>query len=379
MLSKATKSKLLHLGLFILTFFTTTLAGVEWTLNKYLVLGISWSDFVQGFSFSVPFLLILTVHEFGHYFTARYHHIQVSLPYYIPMWLGFVLAPSIGTMGAFIRIRDHISSRKKYFDVGISGPLAGFVVALFILWYGFSHLPPKEYIYSVHPEYIEYPSIDEAIDASEGTTIHIGGNLLFNFFKNFVADSERLPHNSEMMHYPWILAGYLALFFTALNLLPIGQLDGGHILFGLLGDRKHAVVSRIFFTAFVFYAGMGWLTVDDIWKLFNGEVLNVLLNLFLYFLLMKIIFQSVFKNQKNVWLAIMSTFAGQLFIHAIWQAEGYTGWIVLAVIISKFMGVDHATTVDQKPLDIKRQILGWIALAIFVLCFSPNPLVVENI
>ena len=122
-------------------------------MGKYLFFGMSWEDFLLGFQFSIPFLLILTVHEFGHYFTARYHKISVTLPYYIPMWFGFIGMASLGTMGAFIRIKENILSRIKYFDVGVSGPIAGFVVAVMMLVYGFTHLPETEYIYEIHPEY----------------------------------------------------------------------------------------------------------------------------------------------------------------------------------------------------------------------------------
>ncbi|HTE29882.1 MAG TPA: site-2 protease family protein, partial [Chryseolinea sp.] len=141
---------LLQAGLFIATLITTTIAGADWCYQKSIFLpGYSWQDFASGFEFSVPFLLILTVHEFGHYFTARYYRVGVTLPYYIP------LPPfpfSIGTMGALIRLKSRIHSKKQNFDIGIAGPLAGFVMALVILFYGFTHLPEPDYIFQIHPE-----------------------------------------------------------------------------------------------------------------------------------------------------------------------------------------------------------------------------------
>lgn len=376
-MDKEKKRKLIQLGLFVLTLITTTLAGTEWMLNKYLVLGISWSDFTAGFAFSIPFLGILTVHEFGHYFTARYHQIKVSLPYYIPMWFGFILSPSIGTMGAFIRIRESIYSRVKYFDVGISGPIAGFVVALGVLWYGFSNLPSEDYIYKIHPEYANYESVGEAIEASEGVVIHLGGNLLFNFFRNYVADQSLLPHENELMHYPWLLAGYLALFFTALNLLPIGQLDGGHVLFGLVGPKKHAIISRILFTAFTFYAGLGFVTIHDLNDLSSQGLMSFLFSITMYIFIVYIASFSVFKEKRDRLLYATVLLTAQFILNMFTGWVGYEGWLLFSILLGRFLGVDHPPVIEDEGLSTGRQVLGWIALVIFILCFSPQPLVIE--
>lgn len=378
-LDKKQKTLFIQIGLFILTVITTTLAGAEWSRNSYIILGMSWDDFVAGFEFSIPFLGILTVHEFGHYFTAKYHKIKVSLPYYIPMWLGFIGGPSIGTMGAFIRIREHIASRMKYFDVGVSGPVAGFIVAVAVLWYGFANLPEKEFIYEIHPEYLEYNSIDEAIEATDGFAIKLGGNLLFDFFKEYVADPDRLPHQNEIMHYPWLLAGYLALFFTALNLLPIGQLDGGHVLFGLVGPKKHAIISRVLFTIFLFYAGLGWLTTADLENTSLDSIGGFLISLAAYLFIIYWCAFSVFKENRDRLLYATVLLTVQFFVSSIFKIEGYSGWLLFSLLIGRFIGVDHPPVVDNRPLSIGRQILGWIALIIFVLCFSPQPLVVDGI
>jgi membrane-associated protease RseP (regulator of RpoE activity) len=144
--------------LFIVVFFTTTFAGAEWIHGSYVLVpgtGFTWDKFVEALNFSVPFLLILTVHEFGHYIVARIHKVSVTLPYYIPLWFGFLpllglpILPSIGTGGALIRITGKVDTKKKFFDIGIAGPLAGFAVALAVLYYGFTHLPPQEYIYEI--------------------------------------------------------------------------------------------------------------------------------------------------------------------------------------------------------------------------------------
>ena len=119
---KSLKQPLIHLSLFIVTFITTTLAGAEWTYGKTILAdGYTWQDFFSGMSYSIPFLLILTAHEFGHYFTAIYNKVKTTLPYYIPLPpLGFMF----GTLGAVIRIKSHVHSKQQHFDIGIAGPLA---------------------------------------------------------------------------------------------------------------------------------------------------------------------------------------------------------------------------------------------------------------
>ena len=158
-MNKTTRTYLIQAVLFLVTLATTTLAGAEWQFNKFLFWTedtLSLEEILAGFNFSGPLLGFLTVHEFGHYITTRVHRVKASLPYYIPLWFGFIALPSIGTMGAFIRIREFVTSRTKYFDIGIAGPLAGFVVAVGVLIYGFTHLPPPEHIFTIHPEYEQF-------------------------------------------------------------------------------------------------------------------------------------------------------------------------------------------------------------------------------
>lgn len=145
------KTVIVHGGLFIATLITTTIAGAEWQTGKALIVtGLTWNEFFRGLLFSVPFLLIFTFHEFGHYFTARYHNIKSSLPYYIPL----PPIPSlIGTLGAVIRLKERVKSTKQNFDIGIAGPIAGFLIAMLVLTYGYTNLPDKEFVFDVHPEY----------------------------------------------------------------------------------------------------------------------------------------------------------------------------------------------------------------------------------
>ena len=339
---------------------------------------LGWTHFWQGFQFSIPFLGILTVHEFGHYFTAKAHQVKVSLPYYIPLWFG--LGQSIGTMGAFIRIQEVIRSRKKYFDIGIAGPLAGFVVALGVLWYGFANLPTLDYIFKIHPEYQKYGLGFARIVYDKNKmsgNILLGDNILFWFFKTYVADPSRLPNPYEMIHYPLILAGYLALFFTSLNLIPIGQLDGGHVLYGLIGNRAHRVVAPVLFWLFVAYAGLGMFKPDD-FKVATDELFwQKMSYLAFYIFFLHWCFSRVSENPQTSWLLALSVVVAQFGVSFVWPAAvGYDGFMVFAFLLGRVLGVYHPPTEDDQPLNWQRKALGWFALLVFVLCFSPKPFVV---
>jgi membrane-associated protease RseP (regulator of RpoE activity) len=414
------RTRLLQLGLLILTIFTTTFAGAEWIWGRFLFYGehtMSWADFQDGLSFSLPFLLILTCHEFGHYFTARYHQIKVSLPYYIPLWFGFMLVPSIGTMGAIIRIRESIVSRIKYFDVGVSGPIAGFVVALGVLWYGFSHLPETEYIYEVHPEYelfgADFEQKMEGVDTVilktslnperynyvmyqdviqignynyktdttvlTGTGIQFGDNLMMMAARSMWAPDDRyIPTGKEIMHYPWLLAGFLALFFTALNLLPIGQLDGGHVTFGLLGPVWHDRISKAFFVGLVFYSGLGWITMDQVMNDSSEEMFGFIIQVVIYLYLVYLSSFTLFENRNDRWLFAAVMLGAQFLLSSFLGLEGYQGWLLFAVLLGRFIGIKHPPVMDNTPLTTERKILGWLAIVIFVLCFSPEPMIVTG-
>ncbi len=372
---KERKRHLIQALLFIVTVITTTLAGAEFTTQRSLLYGsprMGWNDFIVGFNYSFPFLLFLTVHEFGHYITARLYQIRVTLPYYIPFWFGYI--PSFGSMGAVIKIQGVIYSRKQFFDIGIAGPLAGFVIAVGVLWYGFTHLPPPEHIFEIHPEYQQWglDYADHVYQDSRAGSLAIGTNLLFYFFANFVApDPSYVPNAYEIIHYPWLLAGYLALFFTSLNLMPIGQLDGGHILYGLFGYERHKRISKILFVAFVFYAGLGIISPFDPPDSFMWSI--PLYSLFLYNAL-----YNVSGDIKNRLLLTVSVFAAQYLLHFVLPGiTGYPGWLLFALLIGRVLGIHHPQAIYENPLSWKRKALGWIALIIFVICFSTEPFLVE--
>ncbi len=366
------KSYLIHGSLFVVTFITTTLAGAEWTHGKsVLVPGYSWSDFYSGLPYSICFLTILTIHEFGHYFTARYYKVRTTLPYFIPLP---PIPMMLGTLGALIRIKQRVNSTQQNFDIGIAGPLAGFVAALGFLWYGFTHLPPPEYIFEIHPEYeqfgLDYAQyVYQAGFLQNGTLdIFLGKNLLFLFFENFVGDAARIPNVHEIIHYPYLFAGFLSLVFTSINLLPVGQLDGGHVLYGLVGNRWHGKVATVIFLVFLFYAGLGFVHPAD-----GFEVLIYKIPLFIGFMYLSM--RGLALSNRDTWMYALGIFVIQYAIVNIFPlARGYSGWLLFAFLIGRFIGIQHPPSEVEEPLSQERVALGWLALLIFILCFAPNPL-----
>jgi membrane-associated protease RseP (regulator of RpoE activity) len=367
-MTRESRIRILQLFLFVATFITTTIAGAEWTYGKSVYGEFTWRDFLSGMHFSVPFILILTVHEFGHYLTAKLNRVDSSLPYYIPI-PPFPL--SIGTMGAIIRLRSKVPSMRINFDIGIAGPLAGFVMALIVLVYGFTNLPPAEYIFEIHPEYEQYGLnyAEYVYQPNEKILdVVIGNNLVFVFFEKFVADPQRMPNPHELMHYPYLFAGFLALLFTSLNLLPIGQLDGGHVLYGLVGYKRHRLAASLIFLIFIFYAGLGIIH--------PGQPVNdLVVYIPAYVLFLYLCFTGLGLPRLETLMYAMVVFAGQFLVS--WSfpgIKGYSGWLVFGFVLGRFIGVQHPPSEIEEPLDFNRQLLGWIALLIFIISFSPNPI-----
>ncbi len=415
-MEKQARTHLIQLLLFVVTFISTTLAGAEWMYGGSFIYGphpMGWDEFWGGMHFSVPFLAILTCHEFGHYFTARYHRVNVTLPYYMPLWLGFLPSFSIGTMGAFIRIRERVNSLTKTFDIGLAGPLAGFVVALGVIFYGFTHLPPKEDIFTIHPEYelfgenyAEYVyDVDTfflktdlakinpraasyyvadtiRLGPSYQLGVHMGDNLIYAFARAYLvpdAERDRIPNPNEIFHNPYLLAGFLALLFTAINLLPIGQLDGGHVLYGLIGSRKHRLVAMAAYIALLTYSGLG----TGVFGVFNPfdltqDMPDILIAVVAYaFFLFYLLGKTGYSNQQKLIISLGIIALQEFLLLTFPGIEGYGGWMLFAFIIGRYLGVFHPPVAVEEPLTPGRKVLGWLALIIFILSFSPQPLVIS--
>lgn len=204
----------LHLIFFILTFFSTLIAGA---LQKGINIIEEPLRIYEGLPFSLTLLTILMSHELSHYFSSRMHNTQATLPFFIP-------APSIiGTFGAFIKMKSPIETRKALIDIGASGPIAGFIVSVFASIIGLSY---SEIVPSHDPSGI----------------LALGDSILFTVISGIVIGTP--PASYDILLHPVAFAGWIGFFVTSLNLLPIGQLDGGHILYAFIGER-HRTVSMV--------------------------------------------------------------------------------------------------------------------------------------
>jgi membrane-associated protease RseP (regulator of RpoE activity) len=187
---------------------------------------------VGGVAFAVPLMFILTTHELGHFFQAVRYRVPASLPFFIPM----PLSP-IGTMGAVIGMQAHVCNRKALYDIGITGPLAGLVPALVCSVIGLR--------------------LSEVVEvAGRRDIVMLGEPLLFKLL-SFLTFGP-LAENQDVLLHPLAFAGWVGIFITGLNLMPIGQLDGGHVLYALLLKRAHPLATFVLFAAVVGVALFGY-------------------------------------------------------------------------------------------------------------------------
>lgn len=199
-----------------------------------------WSHLLNHWPFSATLLLILLTHELGHFFTARYHHVDASLPYFIP------IPNIIGTFGAFIRMRSPIFSKRALVHIGASGPIAGMVVAVPVLIWG-----------------LQLSEIRPLPQETGQYAIFLGDNLLFGWLSGMLVGP--IPEGYDLYLHPVAYAGWIGLFVTSLNLIPVGQLDGGHIAYSLLGRRFRLVglvtVAILFALTFKWFGWFVWASM----------------------------------------------------------------------------------------------------------------------
>ncbi len=229
------KQLLIHIGLFLLTFLTTSFAGVAWlNLDPLELLNLQ-----EGLLYATLLLFMLLSHEMGHYVAARVHGVDATLPFFLPFPTHLVPVPvfPFGTLGAVIQLRSRVPSRRALLDIGAAGPIAGFIVSVAYLYIGFRTLPSIEYLYTIHPLYRGLPAIP-----TDG--LAFGSSLLYDLMRSFTpSPGTFVPPLNEVYHYPFLCVGWFGLFITSMNLLPVGQLDGGHITRALFGDRSR-IISR---------------------------------------------------------------------------------------------------------------------------------------
>ena len=237
---------------------------------------------------------------------------DATLPFYIPTpsLPGFL---NFGTFGAVIKTQSAIPSKKVMFDIGVAGPIAGFIATLAVLFYGFSHLPGKEFILTIHPDYFKIPD--------QGVGLAFGHSLLYDFLSTIIPNgaNDFIPPMSEMYHYPFLCTGWFGLFVTAMNLIPVGQLDGGHLSYAMFGDR-HKLVSNIAF-GIIFLVGA----------------------------------------------------AGFLPFVGIETSFGWSGWIFWTLILFFFVKLYHPPVEDETELDSNRKLVGWLTFGILIVSFTPSP------
>jgi membrane-associated protease RseP (regulator of RpoE activity) len=296
----------LHLGLFLATVVTTVWAGFAFSPDAPSA-RTPGDVVLAGLPFALSVVAILGTHEMGHYVLARRYGVDATLPYFIPFPLGF------GTLGAVIRIRSRIPTRRAVFDIGVAGPLAGFAVALPLLAWGLSlsEVRAVEAIPShdaASPLAILRAWIEgRALAEGNGAVTFMGDSVLTWAVGRLVVGP--LPPGHDVFIHPVGLAAWLGLLVTTLNLVPAGQLDGGHVLYALFGRERAERLSRL-----------------TTWALLGAG------------------------------LAVSFT------------------WLVWWVIVRFVVGRGHPPALVEEPLGPGRRALGWGALLLFALTFVPVPL-----
>ncbi|MEP6921574.1 MAG: site-2 protease family protein [bacterium] len=306
-----------HAGLFLLTVITTTIAGIVaaapepevrqialasildyilyvpryYFLTVAALISSAFTDpwiLTQGLIFSAALLAILTAHEMGHYVACRRYGVSATLPFFIP-------APPLflaGTFGAFIKIKSPIPSRRALFDIGLAGPLAGFLVAVPIAVLGVLHIKPP------------------GPDAGYG--IIFNDPLLFRLVAKLlgIALDPLAPTN------PYYMAAWIGLLVTSLNLMPVGQLDGGHGTLAVFGPRAHKLIGRVAFVTMAVLAVLGFL----------------------------------------------------------WH--GSPSGFLYTVLLGVMLRVRHPLPEEIEPLGQQRLLVGVMTLVVFALCFWPFPITI---
>ena len=290
----------LHGLLFLFAGLTTTISGA-WMAGRepvtFIPLNLSVDALAAGLTFSVPLLVILLGHELGHYLVALRRGLDASPPYFLPAppWISL-----IGTFGAFIRLRSPVPNRRILLDVGVAGPFASLVLSIPAVWLGllWSEMVP------VPPGAV--PTRFALLLGTE--PIWLGGSLLFSGMAEALVGPDQL-----IVLHPLAFAGWLGLFVTTLNLLPVSQLDGGHILYALIGAKQR-------------WVGLG-------------------------------------------------TLVALLLLGIPWWGGWWGWWIWAALVLLVGRGRTRHPAVwnPWAEVDQLRRILGWIAVAVFFLTFVPMP------
>lgn len=222
------KFPFLHLVLLVLTFASTLFWGA---LHAGVDLLKEPGKIYKGIPFSLTLMLILLSHELSHYFTSKKHGVAATLPYFIPA----PITP-IGTFGAFIKMKSPITTRKALIDIGASGPIAGFCVSLIACVVG-----------------LHWSKIVSLSQTNGG--LNLGDSILFSFLSGIILGAT--PSGLDILLHPVAFAGWIGLFVTSINLIPVGQLDGGHIAYAIMGE-KHSRLSIALILTMLLLGILSW-------------------------------------------------------------------------------------------------------------------------
>lgn len=261
----------------------------------------------NGVSFAVALLAILLTHEFAHYFFARHHRVNASLPHFLPV----PVPGSFGTMGAVIFMRDRIKSKNALLDIGASGPIAGLLVAIPVILYGLGH------------------SVVQPLD---GTGSQEGQSLLYWLMKRIAVG--RIPEGSDVMIGPVARAGWVGLLVTMLNLVPAGQLDGGHVAYALFGPRQNT------YSRFLRWSLLALVPINFIWHILPG---------------------------------LLHGLTDSSWRMATTSALPWLVWFTVLTILERVSGGGHPPT-EQGELSPVRRVIAVGTLVLFALLFMPTPM-----
>lgn len=293
------KPSKLHIALFVATIVTTFIAGYA-----------QGGSFASGLSFSSALIFILGSHEMGHYMYGRKYGIDITPPYFIPA--PPVISP-IGTFGAFIKIKSRISSKRALFDIGVAGPILGIIAVLPVLYIGLS-----------------MSRIVSVSEFGDHAGITLGSSPIFSFFVWMILGD--IPAGKDVLLHPVAFAGWIGLLVTALNLIPSGQLDGGHIIYSVFGKWTHYLASNLSVVTLVIM-GLGTKSLVELFEIANYDIPVPQVLLF----------------------------------------EGWAGWLVWAFFLTLMGGNHPATTYEEYDIGIKRKIVAFVTLLLLIGCFTPSP------
>ena len=296
-----------HVVLLVLTLLTTTTAGACHQLGFDLSMGTlpqpDVTNFGQAFglllqalpgglTYAVPLLVILGAHEFGHYAYCRVYQVDATLPYFLPFLIPLPIPVQFGTVGAVIRIKEAFPSKRALFDIGVAGPIAGFVALLPFLWWGITL-----------SGLVKFPETGDGV-------IYFGEPLLLKAVAWLHFGD--LPDGFDIVLHPMGFAAWFGMLATALNLLPFGQLDGGHIAYAVFGRRAAAISALTLVTAVLLFT---------------------------------------FESSSWFFVALMM------------------------VAMAFLLGLRHPRIIDEDtPLDGRRRAVALLALAMLIICFTPVPI-----